>query len=83
MKGVISEVQWNSTCSVQTTAQPPFGLDAPHVGERGRVAITHAGAMGHLVEAISGGDRPDLDGLKQDVVTRLHAHGITRLVVAG
>ena len=26
MKGVISEVQWNSTCSVQTTAQPPSAL---------------------------------------------------------
>jgi hypothetical protein len=26
MKGVISELWWSSTCSVQTTAQPPSAL---------------------------------------------------------
>ena len=79
MKGVISELQWELDLLGADDCPAALGLDAAHMGKRRRVAIAHAGAMGHLIEAIPGGDRPDLDGLEQDVELRVQAHEITRI----
>ncbi|MNT93799.1 hypothetical protein D3C72_2353570 [compost metagenome] len=46
-----------------------FGLHAAHMGQRRRVAITHAVAVRHLVEAVAGGHRTDLHRLEQHVIT--------------
>ena len=67
MYGATSEVWWISTSSVQTTAQPPSALTPRMCGERGRVAVAHAVAVRHLVEAVAGGHRPDLHRLEEDV----------------
>ena len=37
-----------------------LGLDLAHVGLAGRIAVTHAVAVRHLVEAVARGDRADL-----------------------
>ena len=67
------ESGWISTSSVQTTAQPPSALmprmAACAVGSR----CAHAVAVGHLVEAVAGGHRPDRHRLEQDVVARIAA----------
>ena len=51
-----------------------LGLDAAHGRERRGIVVAHAVAMGHLVEAVLGGDRADLDRLEQDVVARIARH---------
>ena len=61
MKGVISEVWWISTCSVQSTAQPPSALTR-RIGVGRRVAIAGAVAMRHLIKAVLGRHRPIFHG---------------------
>ncbi len=63
-------------------APAALGLDRPHDGERGRVAVAHAVAMRHLVEAVLGGDRADLYRLEQDVVSRIARHSVPFSAVA-
>ena len=55
-------------------APPPFRFDTAHRGEGAGAQKTHAGAMRHLEKAVFGGDRPDFDGLEQDVITRITGH---------
>jgi hypothetical protein len=42
----------------------PFGLDAPHRGNTIGHVVPHAIAMGYLIEPVSGGYRPNGNGLK-------------------
>ena len=42
-----------------------LGLDPAHVGLAGRIAVSHAVAVRHLVEAVACGDRADLTGSKR------------------
>jgi hypothetical protein len=51
-----------------------LGLHAAHGRQRQRHVVAHAVAMGHLVEAVAGGDGADLDRLEQDIVTRIARH---------
>ena len=57
-----------------------LGLDAAHHGVGGRIAITHAVAVGHLEEPVAGGDRADRDGLEEDVVAGVAHHAAARTV---
>ena len=70
MNGPMSEVGWISTCSVQTTAQPPSALTWRMAASARRVAVAHAVAVRHLEEAVPSGDRADRDRLEEDVVRR-------------
>ena len=56
-------------------APSALGLDAAKRGFRIRVAVPHAGAVRHLVEAVGRGDRADPDRLEQDVVSGV-PHGL-------
>ena len=49
-----------------------LGLDLAHGRLGARVAVAHAIAVGHLVEAVLGRERPDLDRFEEDVVGRVH-----------
>ena len=51
-----------------------LGLDAPHHGVGGRVAVPHAVAVRHLEEAVPRRHRPEPDRFEQDVVARVSAH---------
>ena len=64
-----------SHCSVLTTAQPPSALHPAHHRHRGGMEPPHAVAVGHLVEAVAGGDRADPHRLEQNVVTGVAEHG--------
>ena len=50
-------------------------LHAAHPSQRLGHAIPHPSTVGDLVEAILGRDGTDLNGLEEDVVTRIAAHG--------
>jgi len=56
-------------------APAAFGLDAAHRRHRIGQAITHAGAMGHLIEPVGRCHRADFDRLEQDVVAGITRHG--------
>ena len=51
-----------------------LGLDAAHGRLGARHDMAHAGAVRHLIEAVSGRLRADLHRLEQDVVTRVARH---------
>ena len=51
-----------------------FGLDPAHIGLAGRIAVSHAVAVRHLVEAVACGHRADLDRLEEDVIAGV-SHG--------
>ena len=55
-------------------APAAFGLDAAQRRLRAGVAVAHAGAMGHLVEAVFGRHRPDGNRLEENIVTRVARH---------
>ena len=52
-------------------APATFCLDPPHRRQRIRTPPAHPRAMGHLIKAVFGRDRPDLDRLKQNIVYRI------------
>ena len=54
-----------------------FRLHAAHCGQRTRVAMPHAVAMGYLIESVAGGDRSDFHRLEEDVVARIASHSST------
>ena len=53
-----------------------LGLDPAHVGLARRIAVSHAVAVRHLVEAVACGHRADLDRFEEDVVPGV-SHGIS------
>ena len=55
-------------------APAAFGLYRPHGGQRRGVAVAHPVAVRHLVEAVLGPDRPDLNWLKENVVSGVAGH---------
>ena len=56
-------------------APAAFGLDAAQDGHGGWVAVAHAVAMRHLVEAVGRRHRPDLHRLEEDVVAGIAGQG--------
>ena len=54
----------------------PLGLHPAHHRHRGGMEPPHAVAVGHLVEAVAGGDRADPHRLEQNVVTGVPGHGL-------
>jgi hypothetical protein len=48
-----------------------FGLDAPHFGGGGGIAITAAIAVRHLIKSVLGRDRPDRYGFEENIVARI------------
>src|SRR5262245_47545288 len=59
----------------------PFGLHRAHRGERGRIAIAHAVAVRHLVEAVFRSHRSDADRLEEYVVSWI-AHDLARQCIS-
>src|SRR5690606_26722392 len=56
-----------------------FRLHTPHMSISVGIAMTHAAAMRHLIKTVRRGDRTDLDGFEEYVVTRV-AHGHNSIV---
>ncbi len=72
--GESSELGWMDTAPVQTTPQPPFGLDSAEGGAHLRQCIGHAAGVRYLIETVRRRDRPDAYRLEQDVEARIARH---------
>ena len=55
-------------------AKATLGLDPPQFGQHPRPYPAQSGAVGHLVKAVGGGDGPDFNGIKQNLVTFRDRH---------
>ena len=70
--GARSLLWWISTSSVQTTPQPPFGLDAAHRRQRPRHPVAQSVAVRHLIKTVGSRHRSNLDRFEQNVVRGGH-----------
>ncbi len=58
-------------------APAALGLHAAQMGQGARAQVAAAGAVRHLIEAVLGRHRPDLDRFEEDIVAWIAAHGFT------